>query len=289
MLQLSFQEENMGNTLFIYRDAVTKKVAVTAGSVLAMSAYKAAGETADAQKYARLILVVSAGARTADYAAPVRAFAGKEIICFFVGLTKDEGTSFQAAVAGSSGKTFYISAESLTEDTLAAASALLPKKAETADPADIVIAAIQRFLHGHNTGVLATGHGDTVRATPIEYLWHDGRLWLFTEGGRKFLNIYRNRNVSFSVFDPFAGLSILAGLQIHGQAAVHVPGEDIYETIRKVKGISDKTMATMPVVLHLVEIVPEHMTFLCGAFIKEGLAVQQHICGDWTRIGNGVK
>ena len=48
-------------------------------------------------------------------------------------------------------------------------------------------------------------------------------------------------------------------------------------------------MATMPVVLHLVEIVPEHMTFLCGAFIKEGLAVQQHICGDWTRIGNGVK
>lgn len=135
----------MGNTLFIYRDAVTKKVAVTAGSVLAMSAYKAAGETADAQKYARLILVVSAGARTADYAAPVRAFAGKEIICFFVGLTKDEGTSFQAAVAGSSGKTFYISAESLTEDTLAAASALLPKKAETADPADIVIAAIQRF------------------------------------------------------------------------------------------------------------------------------------------------
>lgn len=35
------------------------------------------------------------------------------------------------------------------------------------------------------TPALATGSGGYVRCTPIEYSYHDGKFWMFFEGGEK--------------------------------------------------------------------------------------------------------
>ena len=38
------------------------------------------------------------------------------------------------------------------------------------------------FIASHHICVLATGSGDFVRCTPIEYNWVDHVFWLFSEG-----------------------------------------------------------------------------------------------------------
>ena len=46
-------------------------------------------------------------------------------------------------------------------------------------------AMIDDYIQQNNTCALATGTGDYVRCTPIEYSYHDGCFWMFSEGGKK--------------------------------------------------------------------------------------------------------
>ena len=56
-------------------------------------------------------------------------------------------------------------------------------------------------LHGNVVCALAAGIGDYVRCTLLEYSYHDGQFWIFTEGGEKFIGLERNKNVSLAVFE----------------------------------------------------------------------------------------
>ena len=47
-------------------------------------------------------------------------------------------------------------------------------------------------VNSNNTCTLATGTGDYVRCTPIEYSYHDGKFWMFSEGGEKFIGLEKN-------------------------------------------------------------------------------------------------
>ncbi len=78
-------------------------------------------------------------------------------------------------------------------------------------------------LAARTTCALCTGHGDEVRATPIEYLLVEDRLYLLSEGGEKFAHLLANPRVSVAVYDPFVSMSSLFGLQLTGRAAL-VPG-----------------------------------------------------------------
>ena len=48
---------------------------------------------------------------------------------------------------------------------------------------------VEEYIQSNNTCALATGTGDYVRCTPIEYSWHDGCFWMFSEGGKKFIGL----------------------------------------------------------------------------------------------------
>lgn len=48
---------------------------------------------------------------------------------------------------------------------------------------------ITEYIQANNTCALATGTGDYVRCTPIEYSYHDGKFWIFSEGGEKFVGL----------------------------------------------------------------------------------------------------
>ena len=64
---------------------------------------------------------------------------------------------------------------------------------------DMLLAEIEKFIMEHNTCALATGCGDFVRCTPIEYNYKDGRFWLFSEGGLKFHALENNKNVCLAI------------------------------------------------------------------------------------------
>lgn len=41
---------------------------------------------------------------------------------------------------------------------------------------------ITEYIQANNTCALATGTGDYERCTPVEYSYHDGKFWIFSEG-----------------------------------------------------------------------------------------------------------
>ena len=51
---------------------------------------------------------------------------------------------------------------------------------------------VEEYIQSNNTCALATGTGDYVRCTPIEYSWHDGCFWMFSEGDKKFIGLEKN-------------------------------------------------------------------------------------------------
>lgn len=44
-----------------------------------------------------------------------------------------------------------------------------------------------------------------MRCTPIEYSYHDGRFWMFSEGGEKFIGLEKNENVCLAIYDKYDG------------------------------------------------------------------------------------
>ena len=109
------------------------------------------------------------------------------------------------------------------EDETVAAAELIAKAfcpPEAPMPTDALKARIDAFLEAHNTLALATGCGKWVRCTPLEYLRVDGRLYILTEGGLKFKGIWWNGAISAAVFDSYAGMASLAGLQMTDRKSV---------------------------------------------------------------------
>ena len=89
-------------------------------------------------------------------------------------------------------------------------------------------------LHGNVVCALAAGIGDYVRCTLLEYSYHEGQFWIFTEGGEKFIGLERNKNVSLAVFEKPPDFGALKSVLVMGTAKLiepmlfEVPGFDEY-------------------------------------------------------------
>lgn len=81
------------------------------------------------------------------------------------------------------------------------------------DPAQLRSVA-EAYIQANNTCALATGAGAYVRCTPIEYSFHDGAFWMFSEGGKKFIGLSENPNVCLAIFDGYTGFQNLHGMQV---------------------------------------------------------------------------
>jgi nitroimidazol reductase NimA-like FMN-containing flavoprotein (pyridoxamine 5'-phosphate oxidase superfamily) len=81
--------------------------------------------------------------------------------------------------------------------------------------------AILDYIKQNNTCALATGAGDFVRCTPIEYSFHDGAFWMFSEGGEKFKALEQNKNVCLAIYDKYSTFASLKGLQVMGESRNH--------------------------------------------------------------------
>ena len=77
----------------------------------------------------------------------------------------------------------------MTHEQFEQAAQYWNKKEKITMPEKALKQAVEKYIHENNTCALATGSGDYVRCTPIEYSYHDEKFWIFSEGGEKFIGL----------------------------------------------------------------------------------------------------
>ncbi len=160
------------------------------------------------------------------------------------------------------------------------AAAYWTEKDEKADrmDRDALLAQIEKFINAHNTCALATGCGDFVRCTPIEYNYKEGKFWLLTEGGLKFCGLEGNKNVCLAIYNSFTGLGQLGGMQISGTAELVEPWTDEYMDLLAFKKIPADNLKKLPTTLYLIKVTPTRIDFVSSEFKKLGFDSRQHLC-----------
>lgn len=134
---------------------------------------------------------------------------------------------------------------------------------------------IENFIKNHNTCALASGHGECVRATPIEYVSMGECLYILSEGGEKFSNILQNPNVSVCIYDEYKNMNELAGMQIKGTAELIDIGSEEYISLLTHKGLKYEKIMKLPIALNLIKINIKTIEFLWSGFAKLGYDTKQ--------------
>ncbi len=139
---------------------------------------------------------------------------------------------------------------------------------------------VEEYLSTSSVCALATGTGDHVRCTPLEYSYHDGKFWIFTEGGEKFIGLEKNENVSLAVFDKNPSFGELKSVQVMGKAAIIEPMSAEYiahAEYKKIPVAALQNLADQGKPMHLLCIKPVKMDVLFSEFKKKGYDSRQTI------------
>jgi len=142
---------------------------------------------------------------------------------------------------------------------------------------DKAVSAAESYIRGNNTCALATGSGSFVRCTPIEYAYHDGAFWMFSEGGLKFRALEENKNVCLAIYDKYDGFGNLKGMQVSGTAEIIEPFSPEYIEAAEFKKIPEEALRKLPVPMNLIKVTPVRIDFLNSDFKKEGFESRQEI------------
>lgn len=135
--------------------------------------------------------------------------------------------------------------------------------------------AVSDYIQANNTCALATGMGKYVRCTPIEYSFHDGKFWLFSEGGKKFVGLEHNPNVSLAIFDKYDSFRNLKSLQVMGKAELIEPFSDTYNAHAEYKRIPLAALKKLATPMNLICITPTEINALFSDFKNKDYNVRQ--------------
>lgn len=136
-------------------------------------------------------------------------------------------------------------------------------------------ALAETYIMDHNTCALATGAGEYIRCTPIEYSYYDGCFWMFSEGGKKFIGLSQNSNVCLAIYDKYEGFGKLHGMQIMGRAELVEPFSKAYLAHAAYKKISPDFLKKLESPMHLICVHPIRMECLFSDFKELGCAPRQ--------------
>ena len=143
---------------------------------------------------------------------------------------------------------------------------------------------VEDFLRNSAVCALATGTGDYVRCTPLEYSYHDGKFWIFTEGGEKFIGLEKNKNVSLAVFEKNPDFGELKSVQVMGTVKLLEPMSAEYiahAECKKIPAAALQKLADPGHPMHLLCITPVRMDALFSDFKKQGYDSRQKL--DFTQ------
>lgn len=135
---------------------------------------------------------------------------------------------------------------------------------------------INKFIINNNTCALATGIGDYVRNTPIEYTYYNNNFYFISEGGSKFKGILQNSNVSIAIFDKYTSMNQLKGMQVTGESEIIPCWSEEYIQVINFKGLNINVLRNLPVNLNLIKVVPQAYEFLNTDFKEKGADSKQY-------------
>lgn len=134
---------------------------------------------------------------------------------------------------------------------------------------------IEAYIQENNTCALATGAGEFVRCTPVEYSYHDGAFWIFSEGGEKFVALEKNKNVCLVIFDKYQGFGNLKGMQVTGKAVMPEYFSEEYVHAAELRKIPVAALKKLPHPMNLIKIIPDKIEFTNSEFKKAGADSRQ--------------
>ena len=170
----------------------------------------------------------------------------------------------------------------MTHEQFEKAAQYWENKEQTAMPQDALKKAVTDYIQQNNTCALATGTGDYVRCTPIEYSFHDGKFWMFSEGGKKFVGLEKNPNVCLAIYDKYDGFGNLKSLQVMGTAELIEPFSEAYNAHAAYKKIPLAALEKLPSPMNLICVTPTEIQALFSDFKKEGYSSRQTLTLDNT-------
>ena len=144
-------------------------------------------------------------------------------------------------------------------------------------PDEKLKAEIEEYICKNNTCALATGSGSQIRNTPIEYSYHDGAFWMFSEGGEKFIGLEKNKQVCLAIFNGYTGFGKLKGMQVQGEADIIEPFSEEYIVAATYKKIPIEALKKLPQTMYLIKVVPKRIDFLNSEFKKDGYGNRQEL------------
>ena len=163
----------------------------------------------------------------------------------------------------------------MTQEEFKEAAQYWNRKEQTAMPKEALQQAMEDYINANNTCALATGTGDYVRCTPIEYSYHDGKFWIFPEGGEKFIGLEKNANVCLAIFDKYDGFGKLKSIQVMGKAEIIEPFSDIYCAHADYKKIPIAALQKLETPMNLICVTPVKAEVLCSEFKENGYSSRQ--------------
>ena len=165
----------------------------------------------------------------------------------------------------------------MTHDQFKKAADYWKNKKQNAMPEEKLKKTVLEYINSNNTCALATGTGDYVRCTPIEYSYHDGKFWMFSEGGEKFIGLEKNENVCLAIYDKYDGADNLKSIQVIGKADLVEPFSDTYNKHAKIKKLPVETLKKLASPMNLICVTPVKMEALFSEFKKNGYSSRQTI------------
>lgn len=97
-------------------------------------------------------------------------------------------------------------------------------KLKTFNTPESFVKVLKKFLKRNNVLHLSTCKNNQTRTTPLEYRLDGLTFYILSGGGIKFENLKKNRNVSFSIAEPYNAEEDFwgtKGLQAWGEAKVY--------------------------------------------------------------------
>ncbi|MDD6423315.1 MAG: pyridoxamine 5'-phosphate oxidase family protein [Intestinibaculum porci] len=134
---------------------------------------------------------------------------------------------------------------------------------------------MEEFLTHHKVLALATGMKEDLRVTPLEYSYHDGALYIFTEGGLKFHGIHENKHVAAAIFEDNPVFGKLQSMQISGIIEMVELFSKEYNGVALARKIPLDALHQLKEPMWLLKIIPEEITCLNSLFKKEGYGSYQ--------------
>ena len=163
----------------------------------------------------------------------------------------------------------------MTQEEYENAAQYWKKKEQIQMPREELQQAVEEYLDSNNVCALATGTGDYVRCTPIEYSFHDGKFWMFSEGGEKFIGLEKNANVCLAIYDKYDGFGNLKSVQVMGKAEIIEAFSDKYKSHAEYKKIPIAALEKLESPMNLICVTPIKMEVLCSDFKKSGYSSRQ--------------